>query len=80
MDSLVASALDTVRRRIAKAARAAGRDPSDITLTAVSKQQPEPAIQAVLNAGQRVFGETGFRRRRAAGPNGAPPCPVCTCG
>ena len=57
MDSLVASALDTVRRRIAKAARSAGRDPSDITLTAVSKQQPEPAIQAALDAGQRVFGE-----------------------
>ncbi|MFN3538264.1 MAG: YggS family pyridoxal phosphate-dependent enzyme [Brevundimonas sp.] len=49
--------MDTVRRRIAKAARAAGRDPSDITLTAVSKQQPEAAIQAALDAGQRVFGE-----------------------
>ena len=57
MDALVASALDTVRRRITKAARAAGRDSSDITLTAVSKQQPDAAIQAALQAGQRVFGE-----------------------
>ena len=46
-----------MRRRITKAARAAGRDPSDITLTAVSKQQPDAAVQAALDAGQRVFGE-----------------------
>ena len=46
-----------MRRRITKAARAAGRDASDITLTAVSKQQPDAAIQAALDAGQRVFGE-----------------------
>ncbi|MBA4001582.1 YggS family pyridoxal phosphate-dependent enzyme [Brevundimonas sp.] len=76
MDSLVASALDTVRRRIAKAARAAGREPSDITLTAVSKQQPEAAIQAALDAGQRVFGENRVQEaqgrwseRRAALPD-----------
>lgn len=46
-----------MRRRIAKAARASGRDASDITLTAVSKQQPDAAVQAALAAGQRVFGE-----------------------
>ena len=46
-----------MRRRIAKAARAAGRNPSDITLTAVSKQQPDAAVQAALDAEQRVFGE-----------------------
>ena len=43
--------------KIAKAARAAGRDPRDVTLTAVSKQQPWPAVAPVLAAGQRVFGE-----------------------
>lgn len=46
-----------MRRRITRAARAAGRDPSDITLTAVSKQQPEAAVQAALDTGQRIFGE-----------------------
>lgn len=46
-----------MRRRVAKAARASGRDASDITLTAVSKQQPDAAVQAALAAGQRVFGE-----------------------
>jgi len=43
--------------RIAAAARGAGRDPTDVTLTAVSKTQPEPRVAAVLAAGQRVFGE-----------------------
>ena len=41
---------------MAVAARAAGRDPAEIALTAVSKLQPEPRVAAVLAAGQRVFG------------------------
>lgn len=43
--------------RIARAAQAVGRDPSDVTLVAVSKMQPWNAIQPVLDAGQRTFGE-----------------------
>ena len=43
--------------RIAAAARGAGRDPADVALTAVAKQQPEARIAAVVAAGQRVFGE-----------------------
>jgi PLP dependent protein len=43
--------------RIAAAARAAGRDPARVSLTAVSKTQPDDRIAAVLAAGQRVFGE-----------------------
>lgn len=43
--------------RIAFAAKAAGRAPDDVTLVAVSKQQPWDAIAPVLAAGQRVFGE-----------------------
>ncbi len=39
------------------AARAAGRDPASVTLTAVSKTQPEEAIDAALAAGLHVFGE-----------------------
>ena len=39
------------------AARAAGRDPAAVTLTAVSKTQEPAAIDAILAAGQRVFGE-----------------------
>ena len=50
-------ALAAIRDRIARAARAAGRDPAGVSLTAVSKQQPWEAIAPVLAAGQRVFGE-----------------------
>lgn len=50
-------ALSAVRHKIDRAARSAGRNPVDVTLTAVSKQQPWDQIQAALDAGQRVFGE-----------------------
>ncbi len=43
--------------RIAEAAREAGRSPADVTLVAVSKQQADEKIDAMLAAGQRVFGE-----------------------
>jgi pyridoxal phosphate enzyme (YggS family) len=52
-----AAAYADVVARIARAAQAAGRDPADVTLVAVSKQQPWEAIAPVLEAGQRVFGE-----------------------
>ena len=52
-----AAARAAILGRIAAAARAAGRDPAEVTLTAVSKLQPEPRVAAVLAAGQRVFGE-----------------------
>lgn len=42
---------------VAKAAKAAGRLASDISLVAVSKVQPDDRIEAMLEAGQRVFGE-----------------------
>lgn len=43
--------------RIARAAQACGRDPAEVALVAVSKQQPWEAIEPVLAAGQKVFGE-----------------------
>ena len=52
-----AAARTAILERMAAAARAAGRDPAGVTLTAVSKLQPEPRVAAVLAAGQRVFGE-----------------------
>jgi len=52
-----AAARQVILARIAAAARAAGRDPADVALTAVSKLQPEDRVAAVLAAGQRVFGE-----------------------
>ncbi|HEY9235466.1 MULTISPECIES: YggS family pyridoxal phosphate-dependent enzyme [Phenylobacterium] len=53
----VPPALADVLARIARAAKASGRAASDVTLVAVSKQQPWEAVQPVLEAGQRAFGE-----------------------
>jgi PLP dependent protein len=60
-----ASSLDPIRERIAKAATAAGRDPADVTLVAVSKQQPWERIEPVLVGGQRVFGENKVQEAMA---------------
>lgn len=49
--------LARVRQRIAAAARAHGRDPSEVKLLAVSKRQPAAAIRAAYAEGQRDFGE-----------------------
>jgi pyridoxal phosphate enzyme (YggS family) len=49
--------LESVRAEIVRAARDFGRDPASITLVAVSKTFPAEAIEPVLAAGQRIFGE-----------------------
>ncbi len=53
----ITAARADVLARIAAAAKSAGRDASGIELVAVSKVQPEERIEAMLAAGQRVFGE-----------------------
>jgi len=50
-------AVQDVKARIARAARAAGRNPSEVTLLAVSKTFPATAIRAMHATGQRAFGE-----------------------
>lgn len=52
-----ASAVDHVRRRIAAAARSAGRDPGSVTLIAVSKTWPADAVRGVAAEGLADFGE-----------------------
>jgi pyridoxal phosphate enzyme (YggS family) len=52
-----AAARQEVLARIAAAAKAAGRAPGDVTLVAVSKQQPWARIAPILASGQTVFGE-----------------------
>ena len=49
--------LQAVRQRISAAAKAAGRDPRDVTLLAVSKAQPAGTVAEALAAGQHAFGE-----------------------
>ena len=53
----VASNLQSVRSRIAAAARRAGRDPADVRLIAVSKTFSSAHVRAAWAAGQREFGE-----------------------
>ncbi|MFN9926155.1 MAG: YggS family pyridoxal phosphate-dependent enzyme [Phenylobacterium sp.] len=60
--------------RIARAAQAAGRPVDDVTLVAVSKQQPWEAVAPVLAAGHRVFGEN--RVQEALTRWADPPAPV----
>lgn len=57
--------LTDITTRIAKAAKAADRDPSEIALIAVSKVQPNERVEAVLKEGHRCFGEN--RVQEAAG-------------
>lgn len=52
-----ASTLARVRARIAAAARAAGRDPDEITLIGVTKGHPGDAVRAALAAGLTDCGE-----------------------
>jgi pyridoxal phosphate enzyme (YggS family) len=53
-----AERLQSVRERIARAAKAARRDPRDITLIAVSKTRSVEEIEALIAAGHRDFGES----------------------
>jgi pyridoxal phosphate enzyme (YggS family) len=60
--------LKEVSDRIARAARLAGREPGDVTLIAVSKTQPAEAIEALIQAGQRDFGENRVQEAQAKWP------------
>jgi len=55
--SLLRENLPRVRDAIAEAALAAGRDPSEVTLVAVTKGHPPEAVSAALDAGLTDLGE-----------------------
>jgi pyridoxal phosphate enzyme (YggS family) len=63
-----ADRLTEVRRRIAHAARAAGRDPASVTLIAVSKTHGADRVRELLVAGHRVFGENRVQEAQAKYP------------
>ena len=63
-----ATALAAVRRDIETACRAAGRDPATVTLVAISKTFPADAIEEVIAAGQKVFGENRVQEAKAKWP------------
>jgi hypothetical protein len=66
--AFVADNLARVRESIAAAARAAGRDPGEVTLVAVGKLHPAARIEAALAAGHRVFGENRVQEAEAKFP------------
>ena len=63
-----AQRLAAVRERIARAAKLAGRDPGEVTLIAVSKTHPVAAIEPLIAAGQRDFGENRVQEAQAKWP------------
>src|SRR5271154_6927253 len=62
------SGLAAVRAKIARACRDAGRDPAAVTLVAISKTFNVEAIEPVIAAGQRVFGENRVQEAKAKWP------------
>jgi len=60
--------LDRVRAEITRACRDAGRDPASVTLVAVSKTFGAEAVEPVIAAGQRVFGENRVQEAKAKWP------------
>ena len=60
--------LRAAQETIAKSARLAGREPGEVTLVAVSKTHPTEAIQPLIAAGQRVFGENRVAEAEAKWP------------
>jgi PLP dependent protein len=67
-DRAVVERWNDVRAAIARAARDRGRDPEDVTLVAVSKTFPAEAIEPVLAAGQRAFGENYVQEAKGKWP------------
>lgn len=55
--STIATNIAKVGARIREAAQTAGRDPSTVSLLAVSKTHPAAAVREAFEAGQRDFGE-----------------------
>jgi pyridoxal phosphate enzyme (YggS family) len=60
--------LDRVRTEIARACRDAGREVSEVTLVVVSKTFAADAIEPVIAAGQRVFGENRVQEAKSKWP------------
>jgi len=68
-DPPVAARLAEVRRKMAQACAEAGRDAAGVTLVAVSKTFAAEAIEPVIAAGQRVFGENRVQEAKAKWPD-----------
>jgi PLP dependent protein len=56
-EDIISLNLELVMQKIDRAARSAGRSPSEVKLVVVSKGQPENVIRAAFRAGIKTFGE-----------------------
>lgn len=63
-DSGLGARLAALRESISAAARAAGRDPQEITLVGISKRQPAHQLVAGVRAGVRELGESFAQEAR----------------
>ena len=61
--------LHTIQSRITDACTQNGRSPDSVKLIAVSKVQPAPRVQAVLDQGHRVFGENYVQETQGKWPD-----------
>ena len=61
--------LSSIRGAIQSASIKAGRNPDDVTLVAVSKVQPNERVAAILDEGQRVFGENKVQEAAGKWPD-----------
>src|SRR5262245_39152716 len=68
MNTITSTGLAAVHAEIARACRDASRDPGSVTLVAVSKTFGADAIEPVIAAGQRVFGENRVQEAKAKWP------------
>jgi len=68
MTAVALTGLKHVRTEIARACRDANRDPSEVTLIAVSKMFTADAIEPAIAEGQRVFGENRVQEAKAKWP------------
>jgi pyridoxal phosphate enzyme (YggS family) len=60
--------LDAITRRLRAAEARAGRPEGSVTLIAVSKVQPAERVEAVLQAGHRIFGENRVQEAEGRWP------------
>jgi pyridoxal phosphate enzyme (YggS family) len=68
MDNTPATRLAEIRDTIARVCKPARRAPADVSLIAVSKTHDAAAIQPLIDAGQRVFGENRVQEAQAKWP------------
>jgi PLP dependent protein len=66
--NLIETPLSKVRDQIARACADARRDPASVTLVAISKTFAANAIEPIIAAGQRVFGENRVQEAKAKWP------------